>query len=92
MNEQTQPNLAQNVPSENAVCLSQSVEKAMDEYFSHLNGTMPNDLHQLVISQVEAPLLVKTLDYAGGNQTKAAKMLGISRATLRKKLALYELA
>lgn len=65
------------------------MENALDSYFTHLNGEAPHDLHQLVIHQVEQPLLSKTLDYADGNQTRAAKMLGISRATLRKKLAFY---
>ncbi len=77
-----------NIPEQSA-CLNDLVERALDDYFNHLDGAMPHDLHQLAISQVERPLLSKTLHYAGGNQTKAAKMLGISRATLRKKLESY---
>lgn len=91
MNDLEPPNPEQDPVSHKDVCLRELVENALEDYFSHLNGEMPNDLHQLVTAQVERPLLAKTLDYAGGNQTKAAKMLGISRATLRKKLAAHGL-
>jgi Fis family transcriptional regulator len=43
----------------------------------------------MVIQEVEAPLLEAVMDYAQGNQTHAATILGINRATLRKKLALH---
>jgi Fis family transcriptional regulator len=40
----------------------------------------------MVINEVEKPLLETALKHAGYNQTKAAKVLGLSRSTLRKKL------
>jgi Fis family transcriptional regulator len=69
--------------------LSEAVREALARYFDQLDGTPPNDLHQMVMQQVEQPLFEATLRFTGGNQSKAAMMLGISRSTLRKKLALY---
>jgi len=71
--------------------LSERVRESLDEYFDQLQGTEPNELYQLVISQAERPLFERVMQYTGGNQTKAATVLGISRATLRKKLALYNI-
>jgi Fis family transcriptional regulator len=71
--------------------LSERVRQSLDEYFEHLDGTEPNDLYQLVIAQTERPLFERVMQHTGGNQTRAAAVLGISRATLRKKLALYNI-
>jgi len=45
----------------------------------------------MVISEVELPLLKAVMNYARGNQSKAAEVLGINRSTLRKKLEKYDL-
>jgi len=71
--------------------LSELVRDSLDHYFDQLDGTAPNELYQLVISQVEQPLFESVMRHTGGNQTRAAALLGISRATLRKKLALYNI-
>lgn len=44
------------------------------------------DLHDLVVSRVEKPLLRMVMEKVGGNQIKAARALGLHRNTLRKKL------
>jgi Fis family transcriptional regulator len=46
-------------------------------------------LHELVLEQVEPPLLEATMEKAKYNQVRAAKILGVSRGTLRKKLKQY---
>ena len=74
-----------------SVPLSHLVRQALDDYFDRLDGTEPNDLYHLVMSQAERPLLERVMCHTGGNQTRAAALLGISRATLRKKLALYNI-
>ncbi len=71
--------------------LREAVRDALTHYFDQLDGTAPNDLHQLVMQQVEQPLLEVVMNHTGGNQSRAATMLGISRSTLRKKLAMYEI-
>jgi Fis family transcriptional regulator len=69
--------------------LRECVREAVDDYFSHLNGHSPARLYELVIHEVEQPLLESVMRHAGSNQTRAAEILGISRSTLRKKLARY---
>lgn len=49
------------------------------------------DLYDLVIKQVERPLLRFILEKTNGNQVKASEILGINRNTLRKKLAELEM-
>ncbi len=66
-------------------------EEALEKYFGDLNGHRPGDLYELVLGEVEAPLFKTVLTYTGGNQSVAAEILGINRATLRKKLRHYQL-
>jgi Fis family transcriptional regulator, factor for inversion stimulation protein len=68
------------------------VAQALENYFSQLEGNTPSNLYELVLAEVESPLLEVVLRQTRGNQTKAAKLLGISRGTLRKKLKQYDLA
>ena len=72
-----------------AIPLSVHVKQTVEQYFSHLNGHDAVNLHAIVMSEVEKPLLQATLEHSGYNQTKAAKALGLSRSTLRKKLDNY---
>ncbi len=72
--------------------LAACVREAVDTYFDQLNGHAPNNLHALVLAEVERPLFECVMRQTGGNQTRAAEALGISRSTLRKKLAVYEIA
>ena len=67
------------------------VKEAVDNYLRHLDGHDVSDMFDLVIAEVEAPLLESVLAHAKGNQSRAAAMLGINRATLRKKLKRYDL-
>jgi len=60
-------------------------------YLTDLDAQMPDGLYDLVLHEVEAPLLQEVLNWSGGNQSKAAAALGINRATLRKKLHQYGL-
>lgn len=71
--------------------LSEAVESALHDYFDDLNGHSANGLYDMVIGEVEKPLLTCALEHFGNNQTKTAEILGISRVTLRKKLKKYSL-
>ncbi|HEX9627733.1 MAG TPA: helix-turn-helix domain-containing protein [Acidiferrobacterales bacterium] len=70
-----------------AIC----VKSAIDRYFNDLNGEKPGRLYEMVIAEVERPLLEAVMREARSNQCKAARMLGINRNTLRKKLKLHGL-
>ena len=71
--------------------LRDMVKDALSQYFADLDGQAPHDLYMMVIQEVEIPLLETVLDHTGGNQTKAAEILGLNRGTLRKKLKQYQL-
>ncbi len=73
------------------VTLRDSVENALENYFSQLDGAPVTDVYQLVLSEVEAPLLEQVMKHTRNNQTKASVMLGLNRGTLRKKLKQYGL-
>lgn len=64
---------------------------ALNNYFKQLNGTVPSELYDMVIGEVEMPLIETVMHYVNGNQSKASEYLGISRGTLRKKLKRYGL-
>ena len=66
--------------------LRDHAERAFEDYLAHLNGHRPSGLYDLVIREVEEPLLRVVLRHADGNQSRAAEILGINRATLRRKL------
>ena len=72
-----------------SVPLRKLTEQALDSYFTSLNGHAPGHLYELVIREVEEPLLRAVLDYVEGNQCRAADVLGINRGTLREKLRGY---
>jgi Fis family transcriptional regulator len=61
-------------------------ERALHDYFTSLNGHRPAHLYDMVLREVEEPLFRAVLNYASGNQSRAAVILGINRGTLRKKL------
>lgn len=71
--------------------LGDSVRHSLRQYFSQLDGQTPANLYGLVLAEVERPLLEMVLQLTNGNQSKAAIVLGISRGTLRKKMAIYGL-
>jgi Fis family transcriptional regulator len=71
--------------------LQDKIETLLDKYFKDLDGENPNDVYDMVLHSVEKPLLIYIMNYAQGNQTRAAKILGLNRNTLRKKLEFYNL-
>jgi len=69
--------------------LSECVRNALRFYLHHIGDYEVDDLHQMVIGEVERPMIETVLEHTQGNQTRAATMLGMSRSTLRKKIAHY---
>ena len=68
-----------------------SVTAAVRHYLKQLDGQMSTDVYQMVLAEIEAPLLEEIMGYTRNNQTKASIMLGLNRGTLRKKLKQYDL-
>ena len=71
--------------------LSQSINESLEDYFTHLDGQPPHAIYDMVLSCVEKPMIEFILNKVGGNQSKAAEILGLNRNTLRKKMAQYKL-
>ena len=69
--------------------LRRAVTDSLNEYINRLEGHAPANVYDMVLEQIEVPLLKVIMRYVRGNQCKAAIILGISRGTLRKKLKQY---
>jgi Fis family transcriptional regulator len=68
------------------------IRRNLNRYFRDLDGESPHAIYDMVLATVEKPMLEVVLKHAAGNQTVAAEMLGISRSTLRRKLAEHNLS
>ena len=63
----------------------------MKKYFTALGDTNPTNVYELVMAEVEPELLKAVMRHTNNNQSKAANVLGLNRATLRKKLHRYNI-
>lgn len=77
------------ITTEKSSTLRSEVEKALDRYFSQIDNEPVTNLHQMVMTEVEEPLLQAVMKFTGNNQSKASIMLGLNRGTLRSKLKYY---
>ena len=66
--------------------LSDCVRRTLNRYFRDLDGERPCAIYEMVLADVEKPMLEVVMKQADGNQTVAADLLGINRNTLRRKL------
>lgn len=83
--------MSQTKPESPPKPLKESARDSITYFLAQLEGASCTDLHHLVMSQVEEPLLRAVMEETGGNQSRAAAMLGLSRGTLRTKLRYYKL-
>jgi Fis family transcriptional regulator, factor for inversion stimulation protein len=74
-----------------AETLGECVRSSVKDYLRHMDGHDVHGLHRLFMEEVERPLLETILRHTRGNQTLAAKLLGMSRSTLRKRMAVYDI-
>ena len=72
--------------------LKEEVRKAIKMYFVQLDQkNIPIDVYQLVLNEIEPPLLNAVMKFANNNQSKASRILGINRTTLITKLKKYNI-
>ena len=71
--------------------IAKSVRIAMQEYLRDLGGENTCGVLDMVVKSAEKPVIELILQHVNGNQTQAAKMLGINRNTLRKKMRLHKI-
>ena len=71
--------------------LKTAAEDAIRRFIETLDGEETREFYNLVLAEVEEPLLRVVMEYTANNQSRAAAMLGLNRGTLRKKLRQYNL-
>jgi len=69
--------------------LRDHVANSVRRYLRDLDGCGTSELYTIALRELEIPLFAEVLNHCDGNQSRAAQMLGIHRATLRKKLREY---
>jgi two-component system, NtrC family, nitrogen regulation response regulator GlnG len=72
--------------------LSELISGRIAQWFDNSEGEDPRDLYQRMVAELERPLIELALKRAGGNQVRAARMLGLNRNTLRKKITDHKIA
>lgn len=82
-----------NMPPMEPLSLRQAVERSMALYLADVedDDDLVTNLYDLVLREVELPLIQSVLTFTNGNQSRTATMLGLNRGTLRKKMKLYGL-
>ncbi|MBA3499583.1 MAG: sigma 54-interacting transcriptional regulator [Myxococcota bacterium] len=80
------PVVAARVPLED-LAFEEMVKSKLAGLLARIDGYPVHDLYEKVLARVERPLFDLVLVHTGGNQLKAAEILGLNRNTLRKKLA-----
>ena len=71
--------------------LKYQVGLALRRYFKELDGNKASNVFEMVIKEVEKPMLEEVMKFCNGNKSQASKILGINRVTLRTKLKQYNI-
>ncbi len=66
--------------------LTDCVKRSLERYFKDMDGEKPTSIYEMVLKNVEKPMIETVLGKAAGNLSLAAQMLGVTRNTLRKKM------
>ena len=72
--------------------LRSHVRKAIRRYLKDMHTTEAEGLYRRLMAEIEPPLIEETLRHTAGNQSRAARILGITRNTLRSKIRQYGIA
>jgi Fis family transcriptional regulator len=80
-----------NADSEHNIPLRRHVQDTISRYLKDMGNTAPANIYQMLLAEIEPPLIEEVLKCTGGNQSRAAAMLGITRNTLRTKMQRYSI-
>ena len=79
------------VPRSTPPTLRETVQTSIRNFLQDMGNCQAEDLYQILLSEVEPPLLEEVLKFTKYNQSQAARILGITRNTLRSKLLRYDI-
>jgi len=77
--------------ADNPIPLRQNVQLAIRRYLEDMGHSQPDSLYRVLMAEVEPPLIEEVLRYTKGNQSQTARILGMTRNTLRSKLNRYDI-
>jgi len=77
--------------ADHPIPLRQNVQQAIRRYLEDMGSCQPDSLYRTLMSEVEPPLIEEVLRYTDGNQSRCARILGMTRNTLRAKLVRYDI-
>jgi Fis family transcriptional regulator len=80
-----------NADSSHSLPLRKHVQITVSRYLKDMGNTAPENLYQMILAEIEPPLIEEILKSTNGNQSRAAAMLGITRNTLRTKMQRYSI-
>ena len=84
-------NLKEFTPCE-GISLEDAFDAKIEKFIHRLVDGKINGLYSIVVHDVEKRLIEAVLMKTKGNQTRASKILGINRNTLRKKMSMFEIS
>ena len=77
--------------ADHPIPLRQNVQEAIRRYLEDMGQSQPDSLYRTLLAEVEPPLIEEVLRYTQGNQSRTARILGMTRNTLRTKLNRYRI-
>ncbi len=77
--------------ADHPIPLRNSVQAAIRRYLEDMGPSQPESLYRTLLAEVEPPLIEEVLRYTQGNQSRTARILGMTRNTLRSKLNRYRI-
>ena len=77
--------------ADNPIPIRQNVQAAIRRYLEDMGQSQPESLYRVLMAEVEPPLIEEVLRYTNGNQSQTARILGMTRNTLRTKLSRYDI-
>jgi Fis family transcriptional regulator len=77
--------------ADHPIPLRQNVQEAIRRYLEDMGQSQPDSLYRTLLAEVEPPLIEEVLRYTQGNQSRTARILGMTRNTLRTKLHRYRI-
>ena len=66
--------------------LGDAVRRSLERYFKDMDGERPTAIYNMVLRNVEKPMIEVVLGRAEGNQSRAAAMLGINASTFNSRM------